>query len=482
MPHTKPHKQYAKFVNNWLLVRDAVEGASAVKARPDVGDSRRGNARHMLALAGTRYLPPPNATDTSHENIERYHAYLKRANFANFTAHTKEGFVGMVFRQDMTVDLPAQVDYLQGNANGAGLTLDQLTRGTVGEVLETGRYGYLTDYPITPQGLTVAQVRALGLRANILTYQAESILNWRTTVVNGARMLTLVVLREEVEKVEPDGFTTTCEDQFRILRLIEGIYTQEVRDAEGAFIAEPVVPRKADGTFWTEIPFTFLGTQNNDPAVDKSCLYDIAEVNLAHYRNSADYEESSFMVGQPTPWASGLTQTWADANMKNGLMIGSRTVVLLPEGGAFGLAQADSNQMPGKGMLDKEEQLVKLGANIIRDTSGNLRVDQVKMQFSGKTSKLSTLVGNVESALIKSINWALEFMGGDGADVEIKINRQFFDQSLDPQAVMAGIALGDRGLLADSDIRAKLRKTGWIDPDRTDEEIDEEVGTADPLA
>lgn len=482
MPHTKLHKQYVKFVNNWLLVRDAVEGAFAVKARPDVGDSRTNNSRQMLALAGTRYLPPPNASDASNENIQRYTAYLKRANFANFTAHTKEGFVGMVFRQDMTVDLPAQVEYLKENANGAGLTIDQLTRGTIGEVLEAGRYGYLTDYPITPQGLTVAKVQALGLKANILTYQAESIINWRTTVVNGTRKLTLVVLREEVEKIEPDGFTTKEDFQFRILRLTEGTYTQEIRDAEGTLLADQVAPRKADGTFWAEIPFTFIGTQNNDPDVDKSCLYDIAEVNLAHYRNSADYEESSFMVGQPTPWASGLTQTWVDSNMKNGLMIGSRTVVLLPEGGAFGLAQADPNQMPQKGMQDKEEQLVKLGANIIRDTSGNLRVDQVKMQFSGKTSKLSTLVGNVESALIKSINWALEFMGGDGADVVIEINRQFFDQSLDPQAVMASIALVDRGIIANTDIRAKLRKTGLIAPDRTDEDIDADVGVADPLA
>lgn len=482
MPHTQFHQQYVKFVNNWLLVRDAVEGAFAVKARPDVGDSRTNNSRQMLALAGTRYLPPPNSTDASDENIQRYTAYLLRANFANFTAHTKEGFVGMVFRQNMTVDLPAQVDYLKGNANGAGLTIDQLTRGTVGEVLETGRYGYLTDYPITPQNLTVAQVQALGLRANILTYQAESITNWRTTVVNGTRMLTLVVLREEVEEVQPDGFTTKCVFQFRILRLTEGVYTQEIRDEVGTVLAGPVAPRKADGTFWAEIPFTFIGTQNNDPDVDKSCLYDIAEVNLAHYRNSADYEESSFMVGQPTPWASGLTQTWVESNMKNGLQIGSRTVVLLPQDGAFGLAQANPNQMPQLGMQDKEEQLVKLGANIIRDTSGNLRVDQVKMQFSGKTSKLSTLVGNVESALIKSINWALEFMGGDGADVVIEINRQFFDQSLDPQAVMSSIALVDRGIIANTDIRAKLRKTGLLDPDRTDEDIDADVVVTTPLA
>jgi hypothetical protein len=188
------------------------------------------------------------------------------------------------------------------------------------------------------------------------------------------------------------------------------------------------------------------------------------------------------MVGQPTPWASGLSQGWVDEIMKGGVMIGSRTVILLPEGGAFGLAQASPNSMPGEGMKEKEEQLIKIGANIIRDSSGNMRVDQVSMQFAGKTSKLSTLVGNVEAALIKSIKWAVEFMGGTSDDLVLTINREFFDRTLDPQAVMAIIALGDRGLIAPSDTRAKLRRNGIIEPDRSDEDIEAEVGNVDPTA
>ena len=57
------------------------------------------------------------------------------------------------------------------------------------------------------------------------------------------------------------------------------------------------------------IPFIFCGALNNSPDVDKSPVYDIAEVNIAHYRNSADYEESCFIAGQATPVLTGLTQS-----------------------------------------------------------------------------------------------------------------------------------------------------------------------------
>jgi hypothetical protein len=73
-------------------------------------------------------------------------------------------------------------------------------------------------------------------------------------------------------------------------------------------------------------------------------------------------------------------------------------------------------------------------------------------------------------------------MGVVVGDIDIEINKQFYDMSIDPQEVIAGIQLLDRGVIADSDLRGKLRKTGWIDSERTDDEIMEETGMADPLA
>jgi len=229
-----------------------------------------------------------------------------------------------------------------------------------------------------------------------------------------------------------------------------------------------------------EIPFIFAGAKNNDPDVDKAPLYDIAELNLAHYRNSADFEESSFMVGQPTPVMSGLTQTWYDMIKKDGVMFGSRTTVMLPEGGDAKLLQANPNQMPQLGMEMKEVQIVKIGARIIQDSGGNETAEAARIRFAGQNSKLGTVVSNVQSALLKSLDWAMDFMGSTGENI-LDINKDFYDKTIDPQLITAEIMLLDRGIIAKKDIRSELREHGVIENDRTDEELDAESEVSDPI-
>ena len=65
---------------------------------------------------------------------------------------------------------------------------------------------------------------------------------------------------------------------------------------------------------------------------------------------------------------------------------------------------------------------------------------------------------------------------------KLEINRNFYESTLDPQLLVANMQLMDRGVIAKSDIRASLRKKGLIEPERTDEDIDKEVGDPDPLA
>ena len=137
--------------------------------------------------------------------------------------------------------------------------------------------------------------------------------------------------------------------------------------------------------------------------------------------------------------------------------------------------------MPLKGMELKEDQMVKLGARLISDQGGNESVVGVQVRFAGQNSILSGIIGNVEDALNRSFAWALEFMGGTG-DASIKLNRKFHDADINPQELMANIQLLDRGIIAKSDMRARLRKVSILEHDRTDEVIEEETGTVDPLA
>lgn len=482
MPVDSQHAEYRANLAKWKLVRDCVEGSEAVK------------------VAGTTYLPMPNSEDQGAENKARYSAYVQRANYVNFTGHTKEGLTGLVFRKETTIEAPTGTEYLIDDANGGGLTADQMIKHVSGEVLALGRDGLLVDYPAAPAGLTVEQVSNLSLRANILSYPAESVINWDTAMYGGVKMLSLVVLFEPVEKRADDGFEATTEKGYRVLRLkIDEndnlLYVQNLYDEGGNQIVWEVdgvddngeklhtgdiIPTKSDGSTWNEIPFIFVGSENNDERVDKAPLYDMAVVNIAHYRNSADYEESSFLVGQPTPVFSGLTQGWVDENMKDGIALGSRTSVLLPETGTAALLQADPNQMPSKGMEDKEAQMTKIGTRIIQDSTGTETAEAARIRNSGQNSKLSSIIINVEAAFEKCFAWAGEFMGATG-EAEININKEFYDPSIDPQMVIAQIQLLDRGVIATNDLQNYLRRTGIIESGRTNEEIDSEAESADPL-
>lgn len=79
------------------------------------------------------------------------------------------------------------------------------------------------------------------------------------------------------------------------------------------------------GHTFDHIAFHFYGAENNDAAVDKAPLEDLAEVNILHYGNSATVEESGFISSQPTLFITTSIQADDFAKLNpNGLHIGSR--------------------------------------------------------------------------------------------------------------------------------------------------------------
>ena len=486
MPASDQHRLYTQNKDRWQLVRDCVEGSDAIKTAKARGVSTDDNKQTITGihnLSGSRYLPVPNPSDDSKENIDRYQQYKLRASFVNFTGHTKDGFTGMIGRKKSVIELDASVEELKENSDGTGQSLQQLIQAIISDTLETGRYGLLADFPVSEAGQTAAQTN--GLQATIKRYPAESIINWRESVIDSQSVLTMVVLSEQVEKVGEDGFSVEVVTHHRVLLLEDGIYIQRLYDEDGDLIVDKagnsdLIPRKSDGSNWTEIPFQFIGSEDNSPTPDKAPLYDLAEVNISHYRNSADFEESSFLVGQPTPVISGLTQSWVDEVLKSGVNFGSRSAILLPSEANAQLLQANSNQMPDRGMELKEDQMIKIGAKIITDGGGVETAESAKIRFAGQNSKLGVLVTNVENGALNVVIWCMEFMGGSGENT-LEVNRDFYEATVNPQVLVANMQLLDRNIIAKSDLRKNLRGSGLIEAERTDEEIDEEIGDIDPI-
>lgn len=439
--------EYIEALDRWLTVRDVCAGQHRVVDR----------------------LPYINRHDKSEENIERNKSYRERAVFKNATGHTRNGLIGLAFHKDPTLTVPAKLVYLQDNANGAGVSIYQQSQGSLERVLETGRHGLFVDFH---------EDGGIGGHSVILTYAAEDIINWRTGMVEGHNVLTMVILREMNE--EADGFGLKCTEQFRELALgDDGLYVCRVWRRKGPRgggpleVVEEYEPKGKGGRL-KEIPFTFIGAQNNDPSIDEAPLYDISMINLGHYRNSADYEDSVFWCGQAQPWISGVDEQWLEMARREGVYVGSRAPIPVPAGETFGFAQPQPNTLVKEAMADKNQMMIELGARMVVASLTAKTATESRGDQSASTSVLAICVANINEAYTRALGWCAQFLGVTGKTA-YQVNQEFVELSADPQMITALVGLWQSGGFAKADLRGYLRKLGLIAPERTDQQIDSEL-------
>lgn len=462
--------EYSDAAKSWQLVKDCVAGSKAVKEK------------------GTLYLPMPDPTNDSEQNLADYDALKARAMYLNITGRTRQGLIGAVFRKTAEVDLPESVKYLIENASGDGTSLEQLSKEAVGEDLDTGRGGFFVDYPTSdaPEGTRPTKAQTAGRFAHIHLYEALSIINWREDVINGVRKLTLVVFAECYNKAEADEFSFDVRKQFRALTLEDGKYRHRMWHEGDPYDAPQldVYPTDFSGNTFDHIPFYFFGAESNDARIDKAPLEDLAEVNILHYGNSATVEESGFISSQPTVFFT--TDIEHDEFQKwnpNGIQVGSKRGYSLGRIGTATMVQAAEGQLARTLMLDKENQMLMMGARIVQQSGQKETAEAARIRYSSDNSVLGTIAGNVSEALKRAILDAQLYMSGnaDMANTVFWLNQEFFDETMDAQMILAQIQLWQQGFIAKSDLRTNLRQAAIIDADRNDDDIDSDRAEEPPV-
>lgn len=466
-------EELKKLLPQYEVIRDCVAGEKQVKGRR------------------SKYLPIPNAADKSDDNVARYSAYLERAVFYNVTQRTLIGLTGQVFAKNPVVKVPAILKIVNVDANGGGITLTQLAKRGVMQVLSLGRGGVFTDYPTTDGAATQAQLESGDIRPTINIYSPEQIINWRTKTRGAKEILSLVVLEEKYVSSD-DGFEMKQDKQWRVLRLTEEdkyevtIYRKmggnagvSVRTANSIYqIAQgPFYPTDASGKNLDEIPFSFFGVENNDEQPDLPPLYDLASLNIAHYRNSADYEESCFIVGQPTPYFSGLTEAWVKDVLKGRIALGSRGAVPLPENATAGLLQAEANTMPKEAMEHKEKQMVALGAKLVESSTTQRTATEAKIDDASETSALVSAAKNVSAAIKFALEWCAVFVGQPENSVDFELHSDFAISRMTAEDRKQAIAEWQAEAITFTEMRNVLRKVGIAteEDDKAKQEIDEAI-------
>lgn len=448
--------ELAKLLKYYYLIRDCISGEPTVKD------------------AKTKYLPMPDEINKNEENKARYAAYLLRAVFYNVTRRTLIGLVGQVFMRDPEIKVPALLQPVVDDATGSGVDITQLSKKALSNTLAYSRSGIFVDYPESPEGATIEQLNAGNIRPTISIFSPHEIINWRVTKRGAKEILSLIVLYENHCGFD-DGFEMKLSPQFRVLRLTkEGFYQQEIWREEiptqfnesaipknlNLSIFNSFFPKDANGNLFTEIPFSFIGSENNDSNPDNPNMYDLASINLAHYRNSADYEECCFIMGQPTLGISGLTEDWVTNVLGGTIAFGSRGGIPLPVGGSLSLVQAGENTMIKEAMETKERQMVALGAKLVEQKQVQRTAFETKVEATSEGSILSSTAKNVQSAFKWALEWCCLFVGIPQEGIEFKLNTDFDIARMTPDEQRQVIADWQAGAITFEEMRSGLRKAG----------------------
>jgi hypothetical protein len=406
------HSEYNEYKRQWDRCEDLMEGQDEIHEE---------SVEYLPRLSGQTDL--------------EYNAYKKRALLYNCMSRTVDGLSGMIFLKTETVTAPAAMDSIIADINMAGLSLHQLAEEVVEEVLSIGRCGILVDYPPIVDAVTVAQAQAQGARPYARMYDAESIINWKTGRVNNVDQLTLVVLEEEYE-IPVDEFESKCEPQWRVLDLINGVYRQRVfrKDKRGEFILVEEIFPQISGRVINKIPFEFFGVRDNSPCVDKPPLIDLVDVNLSHYRTTADYEHGLHFTGLPTPVVTGVY----GEDSSNTFRIGSGTAWVLsdPQSKAFYL------EFTGQGLGElrealrsKEAMMATLGARILAPEKRAAEAAQTaNIHRSSENSVLASIAQSISVGLTHVMEWLRDWSNITG-EVKVELNRDFIPNSMTAQDV-----------------------------------------------
>lgn len=461
MPRTVAtvHSDYTRRTIQWSRIRDALEGQDEIKEN------------------GEAYLKKPDGMTPS-----AYDAYKERAQYYPVAERTLRGMSGMVFRHPVKVDLPTKLEPLREAATTDGHSIEVMAENVVNEVLSIGRYGILVDYP--SENTTANSIPYLA------TYTAENITDWKVQFVDGLRTLTRVVLKDDFD-ADDDDVNDGAEMRLELILNAEGNYEVRKWKAAGAvkgnadgkdsqtwiLISEPVVPI-VNGKTLKRIPFIFINPYDLRPEVEKPPMLDLVDVNIGHYRNSADYEHALYLTAQPTPVAIGAI------NEKNKpTAIGSGAFWILPEGSSAQYLEFSGSGIEAQrqAMLDKEDRMASLGARMIHEGKNrNEAADTARMRGRGEMSLLTNVVNMAEAGIERALRIAAEWTTGRPDDVEVKLNRDWVETKMDAQMLTALVKSWQAGGMSHQTLYENLQ-SGEIAPvDRSYEDeknlIEEEGG------
>lgn len=439
MPVDSQHPEFVEYHRLWKRCRDAFGGVRTIKGAKNC---------YLKAL--------DSMTDSEYED------YLERATWYGATRRTIEGMTGAIMRKEPTVTTTDKdMKKFMENVTLTGRNLASFAKMVVQELWNVGRGGILCDMP---------PADGSDIRPYWSFYRAENIINWRTRVINGVTDLSEVVLQECV--YEPRLEDPFIVDEVIVYRRL--FLTPNNRYQVDTYRRVPEAGRtvvKPDSSYMPVfrgqpldyIPFTFVNPLSTDPCIEDPPLIDVVDINISHYKTSADYEHGLHYCGLPTPVVAGF-----DKNSK--LRIGSSVAWVSEEPTATATYLEFTGQGLGalrEALQHKERQMAVLGARLLEaQQPAPEAFDSQEMRSSGERSILQSTALSVSQALTQHMHWTMYWMGKEfkPEDHTISLNTDFHNIRMTPEEQAQNMAEYQSGAITFETFYWRLERGGMTRP------------------
>lgn len=441
------HPQYIEIAPDWQLVRDCAAGERRVKSKTTI---------YLSTTSGMRAAGVSNANQ---EGTKMYAAYLKRAVFPYMVQPAVNALVGVMHREEAIIELPPQMEPLRDNATLDGEDLNTLLRRINEAQLLTGRIGLMADVPGKDPGAL----------PYIVTYEAESIINWDCSRRRDGRLrLDLVVLDEtafertstfgweKVKKhlvldlVEPADLSQNAigslplpPEQTSVYRSRLEIDREQNKPAERVNRDTEVVSEDAGsimgvtpkyrGSTLEEIPFVFVGSIDLTPSPDQIPMLGLSELSMTIYRGEADYRHTLFMQGQDTLVTMGDTK---EENEKKDRFIGASASIDLPKDGdaKFIGVSSDGLSEQREALQNDRRQASELGANLLTSTGAQKEAQEsLQIRVAARTASITSVVKAGAQGLQTVLRVIAVWMNLDPKKVTVTPNMDFVPDQFVPK-------------------------------------------------
>jgi len=399
-----------------------------------------------MRKAGKTYLP-----QQPRESDDDFKYRLSTSTLFPAFERTLAVMAGKPFSKEVTPsDVPQAVLDLLPSIDDKGSSLHTFAFRAFREMVSHGFGGILVDHTKTEgQVVTVADTKRMGARPYWVHYKHNQILGARFTQSANGLQLVLLRLLETVEEEDGDYGSQEVQ-QVRVLR--PGTWEIHRNGKDGWALHD------SGTTTLDRIPFVFLVANPIGPMEGRPPLKDLAYLNVKHWQQQSDQDESARFCRKRLLVFTGLTSD-------DKITVASDMAVRLPKDADAKIVEGSAESIEvGRSELEAlEQQMIQTGAELLVAKPGQRTATEASNDAEANKSSLQSLVEDFEDALDQCLQFSADWLkAGEGGSVSLF--KDFGAATLSDASAQLVFNMVGAGWLSKVTGIKEMQRRGTLDP------------------